>query len=122
MKSTGIGVTSASILFEFFRRYKTRLAASPTQMTMPTTIPEMAPAPRRESLVGEDFETDREDWGAVDAVEEVVPVPRRELLVDEGFETDKVEDAVEALDVSRDAEIVVRGTADGEAVGFARTP
>ena len=69
----------------------------------------MAPVPRRESLVVEDFEIDRED-GAADAVEAMAPAPRREPLVDEGFEIDEVEettDAVEVLDVSRDAEMDV---------------
>ena len=74
---------------------------------MATAIPAMAPAPRRESLVVAGFDTDREDWGAVDVVEAIAPVPRRELLVDEEFETDKVEDAVGALDVSRDADMDV---------------
>ena len=76
---------------------------------MPTTIPAMAPVPRRELLVVEDFETDEED-GTADAVEAIAPVPRREPLVDEGFEIDEMEetiDAVEVLDVSRDAEIDV---------------
>ena len=76
---------------------------------MPTTIPAMAPVPRRELWVVEDFESDKGD-GDADAVEAIAPIPRPEPLVDEGFEIDKVEkaaDAVEALDVSRDAEMDV---------------
>ena len=75
---------------------------------MPAIIPAMVPVPRRESLVVEDFATDRED-GAAD-VEAMTSVPRREALVHEVFETDRVEeaaDAVKVLDVSGDVKMVV---------------
>ena len=80
----------------------------------------MAPVPRWELPVVVDCEIDGED-GAADAGKVAAEVPGRE----EDFEIEKVEgatDSVEAPDVSRDAEMDVWGTADGEGVGAASTP
>ena len=69
----------------------------------------MAPVPRRELLGVVGFETDGEDADG-DAGDAAAPVARREPLVDEGFEIGVVKEAggaVDAPDVSRDAEIDV---------------